>query len=93
MVIFRTSEAGNSLGARHMNRTVLVQQLEEAERNIAQGASQLAQQEATIAKLDRKGCDTQQARIILATLRDTQAFHQQERERILKELEKLGRLT
>jgi hypothetical protein len=76
-----------------MNRTILLQQLEEAERHIAQGASYLAQQEATIAELDREGCDTQQARIILATLRDTQAFHQQERERILKELEKLGRLT
>src|SRR5262245_52936872 len=68
-----------------MDRSIIRQHLLQAERHVAQGALHLARQEALIAKLERGGHDLKAARTILATLRETQALHQQGRERLLQE--------
>ncbi|MBR0698207.1 hypothetical protein [Bradyrhizobium lablabi] len=71
-----------------MDRTALLEQLNEAERNISESASRLARHEAQIAELDREGRESQRPRIVLATLKDLLAQHYEERERILMELKK-----
>lgn len=65
---------------------MLQQHLEIVERHVAQGKRQLARQEALIADLERAGHDLTDARKVLATMRDTQSLHEQDRDRILKEL-------
>ncbi|MBR0695933.1 hypothetical protein [Bradyrhizobium lablabi] len=71
-----------------MDRTALLEQLKEAERNISESASRLARQEAQIVELDREGRESQRAKIVLATLKELLAQHYEERERILMELKK-----
>jgi hypothetical protein len=70
-----------------MDRTLLLQSLVEAERHVAEGERHLAKQEALIAELDRGGRDAEEARTILDTLRELQALHLQDRDRLLKELQ------
>jgi len=69
-----------------MDRRLLQQHLEQAERHIALGKQHLAKQEAIIAELDRDGHDTTDALAILVTLRETRSLHVQDRDRILSEL-------
>jgi hypothetical protein len=57
-----------------MDRAVLLQHLAQAERHVAEGDQHLLRQEELIAELDRDGHDTEKARVILDTLRETQAF-------------------
>ena len=71
-----------------MDREILLQHLVLAERHIAQGKAHLIRQETLVAELDRNGHDTKEAEAILATLRQTQALHLQDRDRILSELQK-----
>jgi hypothetical protein len=70
-----------------MDRAVLLQHLAQAERHVAEGEQHLLRQEELIAELDRDGHDTEKARVILDTLRETQALHLQDRDRIMRELE------
>jgi hypothetical protein len=70
-----------------MDRGVLLQHLAQAERHVAEGEQLLLRQEELIAELDRDGHDTEEARVILDTLRETQALHLQDRDRIIRELE------
>jgi hypothetical protein len=70
-----------------MDRDILLEHLALCERHIALGEKHLAKQEALVADLDRKGRDTADALAILATLRETQALHVLDRDRLLKELE------
>jgi hypothetical protein len=65
----------------------MLQHLALAERHLAEGEERLVRQQELIAELDRDGHDTKDARMILATMRETQALHRQDRERILSELE------
>jgi hypothetical protein len=69
-----------------MNRNLLREHLAAAKRHVRQGEAHLAKQEALISKLDRGGHDTTYAQAILATMRATQALHEQDRDRILAEL-------
>lgn len=69
-----------------MNRSDLLQQLKQVERHLGEGEAHLARQEALIAKLDKHQHDTRGALAVLTTLRETQALHLQDRDRILREL-------
>ena len=63
-----------------------MQHLAQAERHVAEGMRHIAKQEALIANLDRDGHDTAEAIKMLGTLRTTQALHEQQVERCLREL-------
>ncbi|SFH81178.1 hypothetical protein [Bradyrhizobium sp. Gha] len=65
---------------------MLQQHLAMAERHVALGEDHLARQEALVAELDRDGHDTADALAILATMRETQRLHLQDRDRLLAEL-------
>ena len=69
-----------------MDRTTLQQHLALAQRHAAEGERRVTRREALIAELDRDGHDTTKAWKLLATLRDTKSLHEQQLERILKEL-------
>jgi hypothetical protein len=60
--------------------------LAEVERHMVQGETHLAKQLTLIAELERHGHDTRGAHAVLTTMRETQALHQQDRERILRKL-------
>ena len=66
-----------------MDQGALQQHLAQAERHIAQGVVHLARQRVLITELHRAGHDTDEARAILDSLMETQALHQQDRERLL----------
>jgi hypothetical protein len=72
-----------------MDREALLEQLAHTERLIALGEVDLAKQQSLVAEMDRDGRDATQARKILATLRDTQTLHEQDRERLLRDLSAL----
>lgn len=66
---------------------MVLRHLAEAERHIVQGETHLARQFALIAELERRGHDTRCAQAVLTTMRKAQALYQQDRERILRELQ------
>jgi hypothetical protein len=70
-----------------MDRDMVLRHLAEAERHIAQGETHLAKQSALIAELERHGHDTSGAQAVFTTMRETRALRQQNRERILRELQ------
>ena len=70
-----------------MDRQTILKHLALAERHIAEGQERLFRQQELITELDRDGHDTKGARMVLATMRDTQALHIQGRQRILRELD------
>jgi hypothetical protein len=70
-----------------MNRTLLLAHLARAERLVLQGEARLANQEALLAQLERHGHPADEARELLATIRQAQALHIGDRDRIRKELE------
>jgi hypothetical protein len=74
-----------------IDRTLLLQHLSQAEHHAAEGRRHLARQEELIAELDRDGLDTAEALKVLATLRETQALHEQDVHRLLGELGKQPR--
>jgi len=67
---------------------MLQEHLAIAERHIAGGVKLLAKQEALIAELERHHHDTEGARAVLTTMRETQFLHIDDRDRILRELER-----
>ena len=69
-----------------MDRTLLLQHLSQAEHHAAEGKRHLARQEELIAELDRDGLDTAEAFKVLAALRETQALHEQDVDRLRGEL-------
>ncbi len=70
----------------NMDRAALQHNLAQAERHVAEGERHLARQEAIIAELDRDGHDATEALKLLATLRATQALHEQDLKRLLRQL-------
>ncbi|WP_454650749.1 hypothetical protein [Bradyrhizobium liaoningense] len=58
------------------------------ERHIAAGVKLLAKQEALISELKRHHHDIEGALAVLATMRETQSLHIDDRDRILRELER-----
>ncbi len=73
-----------------MDRETLLLRLAKANRQLAYGKAHLARQEGVIARLDHDGHDTTAAKTVLATLRQTQAAHEQDVQRILQELKTSG---
>lgn len=71
-----------------MDPSVIREQLVMAQQRAAEGRHHIARQEALVASLDELGHDTTNARKVLATLRDTQILHEQDVERLLRELRK-----
>jgi hypothetical protein len=69
-----------------MDHDILLEHLALAERHISQGAEHLAKQQELIDKLASHKHDTRGAQAVLRTMRETQANHIQDRDRILKEL-------
>jgi hypothetical protein len=69
-----------------MDRYVVLAHLAAAERHIAEGQARLERQEQLVAKLERNGRETKEAIAILATMKQTQELHLQDRDRILDEL-------
>ena len=72
-----------------MNRTLLLAHLASAERHVLLDEARLANQEALLARLERSGHPTDAASELLATMRQTQALHVEDRDRIRRELEHL----
>ena len=71
-----------------MDRIMLEEHLAIAERDISEGAEHLAKQQELIDKLAQNNHDTTGARAVLTTMRETQAIHIADRDRILMELQK-----
>lgn len=69
-----------------MHRDLLVQNLEAAERHVAQGDSFIKHQRELIAELTRDGHDPSAATELLKTFEATQALHIEGRDRIRTEL-------
>jgi hypothetical protein len=69
-----------------MDRDRLRQDLAQAQRDAAEGRRSIAHQEALLARIERDGHNAAEARKILAALRDAQTLHEQEVERLLREL-------
>ncbi len=65
---------------------MLEQHLAQAEEHIALGQHHIARQRKLVAKLERDGHDTTDARRLLANFEKTQEMHLADRDRILKEL-------
>jgi hypothetical protein len=63
-----------------MDRQTMLKHLAMVERHVAEGEIRLSRQRALIAELDRDGHDTADARAILATIRETQRLHVEDRE-------------
>ncbi len=70
-----------------MDRAMLQNHLDEAERHIAQGERHIAEQEQIVARLARLGHDTGEARKLLDNFYACQMQHLQHRSRILRDLE------
>ena len=66
---------------------MLKRHLTQAEEHIATGQKNIARQWELIAKLERNGHDSAQARAILDQFEELQAMHLADRERILRECE------
>jgi hypothetical protein len=71
-----------------MDRDTLLQHLAETERHIAQGEKHVTRQEVIVAELDRDGHRTDEAKALLATMRQTLAVYLESRTCILRELDK-----
>jgi hypothetical protein len=71
-----------------MDRAMLHKHLAIAERHVAEGVKLLAKQEALILELDRHHHHIGGAVAVLATMRVTQSLHIDDRDRILRELER-----
>ncbi|MBU6464097.1 MAG: hypothetical protein KGK01_09830 [Bradyrhizobium sp.] len=69
-----------------MDRAILEQHLAQAQRHVIEGLEHLGLQEQIIADLERGGHDAAEALKVLATLRKTQATHEDSVKRILSEL-------
>ncbi|MHC4046747.1 hypothetical protein [Bradyrhizobium sp. 23AC] len=65
---------------------MLLEHLAIAERHVAEGERLIAKQEALISELERHNHDVAGARAVLATMRETQSLHIDDRDRILREL-------
>ncbi|QOZ45534.1 hypothetical protein XH89_20125 [Bradyrhizobium sp. CCBAU 53340] len=69
-----------------MDPFVIQQYLAQAEQHAAAASRLVARQEALVRQLERDGHDTSDAFKVLATLRDTQALHEQAVVRLQEEL-------
>jgi hypothetical protein len=69
-----------------MDRGTLRQHLAQAQHHVAEAKRHVDRQEELIVQLERDGHDTSEAVKVLATMRATQALHEQNVARLLAEL-------
>ncbi len=69
-----------------MNRAMLEQLLAQAEEHIALGQHHIARQRELVAKLERAGSETTDARRLLANFETAQEMHLAHRDRVLNAL-------
>jgi len=69
-----------------MDREMLQNELEMAERHVLEGEHHVARQREIVAELARDGHNTSKAAILLRTFEDLQAIHVADRDRLRKEL-------
>ena len=70
-----------------MDREMILRQLEQAERHVADGRASIEKQERLIAQLERDGLDATEATRLLEMLLDTQALHERHLKTIQAEME------
>jgi hypothetical protein len=71
-----------------MDREVLEQHLLHAEARVASEDRRVAKQRRLVARLERDGQDTSEARTLLAELEESRKLHIADRDRLLRELGK-----
>jgi hypothetical protein len=69
-----------------MEQAIPAEHLRQARDHVAQGEEHIRRQRALIAQLERDGYETALAKQLLATLEETQVLHEQDRERLIREL-------
>ena len=69
-----------------MDRRTIAERLTMAERHVAEGRGHIELQQDIVAELERDGHDSTLARMLLATLQETQALHIGDRDRLQREL-------
>ena len=70
-----------------MDRAILSEHLEQAERHVAEGVRCIGRQRMVIANLERNGHDATLARSLLAQFQYTQVVHIAHRDELKKEFE------
>ena len=73
-----------------MDRQTLERHLALAEGHVLEGERHLASQRRILADLERDGHKTTKARQLLAMLEETQKMHVEDRDRLTRELDRLG---
>ena len=73
-----------------MDRAVIQEHLELANRHVADGEKHVARQKQILAELEREGHDPEQARELLAVFEETLAIYVADRERLERELASAG---
>ena len=71
-----------------MDREMLEQHLLHAEALVAQGDRRVTKQRRLVARLERDGQDTSEARTLLAELEESRKLHVADRDRLLRDLGK-----
>jgi len=69
-----------------VDREKLQQYLQEAERNVAQSTMHVVEQHALVARLERDGLDTADARRLLGLFEESRTLYLAERDRLRREL-------
>jgi len=71
-----------------MDQEMLEQHLLHAEARVAQGDRRVAKQRRLVARLERDGQDTSEARMLLEELEESRKLHVADRDRLLRDLGK-----
>ena len=67
-------------------RNLLLEHLDQARRHVAEGAEHVVRQRELVARMERDGHDTAEARRLLGQFEEMQALHVADRDRIEDEL-------
>jgi hypothetical protein len=67
-----------------MDRAILLQHLQQAERHIAEGQRHIARQREIVSTLEARGLDSQHAMSSLALFEEMQALHVASRDRVVE---------
>jgi hypothetical protein len=73
-----------------MDRQMIIDHLELAERHVAEGASRVGRQRQLLTELICDGLPSLQSKLLLKTFEECLAMHIADRERLLKELNKIA---
>ena len=73
-----------------MDKALVRDHLEQARRHVADGDKHVARQRQLVAKLDRDGHDSSEARRLLEQFEELLRLHIQDRDRLIKELSEIS---